>query len=157
MLTPTQQTTLATALRASVVPEVVAALAVRNDVALAAWCNTITTTDAWNANMDANALFDAGDLTKFDNLSASKREAWRLMLDFAPYDFGKPSPRKAIQDIWGDIESVAVLQACTRKATNAEVILGGSSETRNTVTALDLEYDGLLYVDDVSIALNLNP
>jgi hypothetical protein len=47
-----------------------------------------------------------------------------------------------------------ILQSCTRKCMNGELMLGGNSETRNTVTALDLNIEGPFSVDDVSDALN---
>jgi hypothetical protein len=107
--------------------------------------------------MPSADLFDAMDVTKFDGLSAGKRDAWRLMLDFAPIDFTKIKTRKGVQDVWGDTDSVAVLQACRRKATVAEVTLGGETKTTNTVSALKLNWEGTLSYTDVGIALNANP
>lgn len=157
MLTETQETTLAVALKAETNPTVVAALAIRNDVALAEWCNALSTTDAWNDAMTSGLLFEASDITKFDGLTAGKRDAWRMMLDFAPIDMSRQKNRKAAQDVWGSTDSVAVLQACTRKATNAEKYLGGTSTTTNTVAALRLNWTGTLSHGDVSHALNTNP
>lgn len=157
MLTETQETTLAVALKAETNPTVVAALAIRNDVALAEWCNALSTTDAWNDTMTSGLLFEASDITKFDGLTAGKRDAWRMMLDFAPVDMSRQKNRKAVQDVWGNTDSVAVLQACTRKATNAEKYLGGTSATTNTVAALRLNWTGTLSHGDVSHALNTNP
>ena len=154
MLTDGQMQTLAAALRAETDQTVVAALAVRNDVALTAWCNSASTVDAWNEAMGARELFEATDVTKFDGLTAGKRDAWRLLLEFAPIDFTRQKMRKAVQDAWGNTDSVAVLQACTRKATQGEVYLGGSDATTNTVTAKKLNYSGSISLDDVSNALN---
>lgn len=157
MLTDAQMTTLATHIRASTDPAVVAALAIRNDVLLAELYNAATATDAWRSTMAAADLFDATDVTKFDGLSAGKREAWRLMLDFAPVDMSKVKTRKAAQDVWGNTDSIPVLEACRRKATQAEVALGGESKTTNTVTALKLEWEGTLSYTDVGVALGANP
>jgi hypothetical protein len=157
MLTTEQATTLAAHIRANTAPAVVAALEIRNDVLMAELYNATTTTDAWISSMPSADLFDAMDVTKFDGLSAGKRDAWRLMLDFAPIDFTKGKTRKGVQDVWGNTDSVAVLQACRRKATVAEVTLGGETKTTNTVSALKLNWEGTLSYTDVGIALNANP
>lgn len=154
MLTNTQMQTLATALRTETDPAVVAAMAIRNDVYLAEWCNATSAVDAWQSAMTNRLLFEAGDVTKFDGLSAGKRDSWKLMLDFAPIDFSRNKMRKAVTDIWGNTDSVAVLQACTRKATNAENYLGGNSATENTVAALKLKWSGMLSYNEISDVLN---
>ena len=153
-LNQTQMQTLASALRAETNVNVVAAMSVRNDVFLTQWCNTAGSSDAWNPAMDSKSLFEASDITKFDNLTAGKRDAWRVMLDFAPIDFSRNKMQKAAKDIWGVADSVAVLQACVRKATNGEAYLGGTSATENTVTALKLSVPGNLSLDDISNSLN---
>lgn len=154
MLTDAQLQTLAAALRAETDQTVVAAMAIRNDVALTAWCNGASTVDAWNGAMGARELFEATDVTKFDGLTAGKRDAWRLLLEFAPIDFTRQKLRKAVQDAWGNTDSVAVLQDCRRKATRGEAYLGGNDATTNTVTAKKLNYSGSISLDDVSNALN---
>lgn len=157
MLTSAQQTALANGLKAETNAQVVAALAIRNDVFLAQWCNTAGTSDAWNPEMGESDLFQAMDITKFDNLTAGKRDAWRLMLDFTPLDCARNANRKAILDIWGSTDSVTVLNACVRKATNAEKYIGGTSATTNTVTALKLNWYGEMDFMTVAQALNANP
>jgi hypothetical protein len=157
MLTPAQETDLVNALKASTDPVLAPLVVARDNVLISEWLNTLSNTSAWNEAMTANALFEAMDVTKFDTVAAGKRDAWRLFLDFAPHDFGKPAIRKVIEDVWGTADGVAVLQACTRKATNGEVMLGGSVETRNTVSATDLNKEGPFSVNDVSVAFNNNP
>jgi hypothetical protein len=154
MLNQTQMQTLAAALRAEQNVDVVAAMSVRNDVFLTQWCNTAGSSDAWNPALSSKLLFEASDIGKFDNLTAGKRDAWRMMLDFAPIDFARNKMRKAVTDTWGATDSVAVLQACVRKATNGESYLGGTSATENTVTALKLSVPGNLSIDDISNSLN---
>lgn len=156
-LTTAQETALAAHIRANTTPAVVAALAIRNDVELARLYNLASATDAWQSAMSGRDLFEATDVTKFDGLTAGKRDAWRLLLTFAPVNMSRQKNRKAAQDVWGNTDSVAVLQACTRKATVAESALGGNSATTNTVTALKLNWEGSLSVDEVSYALNRNP
>lgn len=154
MLTDTQQQTLAAALRAETNATVVAAMAIRNDVYLAEWCNAASAVDAWQPAMTNRLLFEAGDVTKFDGLSAGKRDSWKLLLEFAPIDFSRNKMRKAVTDIWGNTDSVAILQACTRKATNAENYLGGNSATENTVTALKLKWTGTTSYSEIGEILN---
>lgn len=123
---------------------------------IAEWYNQLTDTDAWMSSVDSRTLYEAMDITKFDNLSsAGKRDAWRLMLDFAPADMTRVKQRKAVQDIWGNTDSVAILEAVRRKATKAEVVLGGSTVTTNTVSALKLNWEGSLSGDDVALALSV--
>lgn len=149
-----QMQTLATALRAEQDATVVAALAIRNDVVLTEWCNSLSTVDAWNQAVSSRDMFEAMNITKFDNVTAGKRDAWRVMLDFAPIDFTRQKMRKAVEDVWGAADGVAVLQAFVRKATRAEKYLGGTDATTNTVTAKKLNYTGTVSLDDVSNALN---
>ena len=156
MLTDAQETILAAHIRASQDAAVVAAVAIRNDVELARLYNLASASDAWKVAMSGRDLFEATDVTKFDGLAAGKRDAWRLLLNFAPVDMTRQKNRKAAQDVWGNSDSVAVLQACIRKATVAEAALGGNSATTNTVSALKLNWEGTLSTDDVSYALNRN-
>lgn len=154
MLTETQKQTLAAALRAETNQTCVNALAIRNDVALAEWCNSASAQDAWSPALTGKLLFEASDIGKFDNLTAGKRDAWRMMLDFTPLDFRRNKLRKAVVDTWGTTDSVAVLKACTRKATNAEIYFGGNSATENTVSALKLNWFGILNYNEISDVLN---
>jgi hypothetical protein len=153
-LTDTQLQTLATALRAETDANVVNYLANRMDVQLAEWCNTASASDAWNPAMTGGALFEATNVVKFDNILAGKRDAWKLMLDFTPLDMGRNKLRLAVIDVWGDADCIAVLQACTRKATNGEKYLGTTTVTEKTVTALKLTVPGQISISDVSSSLN---
>jgi hypothetical protein len=157
MLTDAQKTTLAAALRSSAVPAVVAAVAARDDNALATWLNTATATVAWTPNVSKQDHFEATDVAKFDNLTAGKRDAWVLMQNNAPLDLSRQKNRKATLDVWGAADSVAVLQAFTRFATNGELIFGGADDTTNTVTGKKLNVPGSIFQPEVSDALNRNP
>jgi hypothetical protein len=154
MLTDPQMQTLATALRAEQNASVVAALAIRDDITLTAWVNAASTTSAWSPAMSERDLFEATNVTKFDGLTAGKRDAWRLMLSNSPIDMSRQKMRGAVQDTWGNTDSIAVLQACTRFATNGEMYLGSSDATTNTVTAKKLNVPGLISLNDVSASLN---
>jgi len=151
---PTQQQALAAGIRAETNSACVAALAERNDVAMEQWVNAASTTDAWNPVITSRELFEASDVAKFDNLTAGKRDAWTRFESFAPHDMARNKLRVAIVDTWGTTNSVSILQACTRKATNGEKYLGGTSATENTVTALKLTAPGIIPLNEISKALN---
>lgn len=154
MLTDAQKATLATYLRASVNPTLAPLVTARNDVGIAAWLNTATATDAWQPSVTRAMHFEATDVAKYDNLTAGKRDAWRLMQDNAPLDLSRNKLRKATLDVWGVTDSVSVLQAFVRKATNGELVFGGNDDTTNTVTAKKLDVPGTISQPEVSDALN---
>ena len=153
-MTEEQLVLLAAGIRAETNQTCVDALAIRNDVAMTEWINGNSAQDAWNPSMSSGLLFEATNVAKFDGLTAGKRDAWRLMLDFAPVDMSRNKVRKAVVDAWGNADSVAVLASCTRKATNGEKYLGGNSATENTVTAWKLAVPGNIGMNEISTALN---
>ena len=152
MLTTQQQTTLVNALLASTNTTLAPLVLARDNVLIADYLNQLSTTDAWGESVGNDILFDAMDFTKFDTLTAGKRDAWALFLQYAPFDFGRNRFRKAVADIWGNTDSVPILELCRRKATNGELIFGGTTKITNTVSGLDLNFEGNISVDDVSIA-----
>lgn len=157
MLTTDQQQILAAAVRANTDPIIVAALSGRQDDTIRDYYNLVSDTNCWLANVDSNVLFEATPITNFDNLSAGKRDAWKLMIDKAgrsPLDFGRQKLRNAVLDIWAPAQANAILTACTRKATIGELLFGGVEETAGSVTATDLVLEITLTTDDVSNALN---
>lgn len=161
-LNTSQLQTLAQHIRANTAPAVVAALSIRDDQSIRDWYNGASTTDVWSQARSGQDLFDATPITNFDGLSAGKRDAWRLMIeraDVMPADFGRPRNRNAVIDIWPAAQATSILQACTRKATRAELVFGGASETATVtggtnVTAMDLAVEGELTLNEVSAALN---
>ena len=153
-MTEEQLVLLAAGIRAETNQTCVDALAIRNDVAMTEWINGNSAQDAWNPSMSSGLLFEATNVAKFDGLTAGKRDAWRLMLDFAPVDMSRNKVRKAVVDAWGNADSVAVLASCVRKATNGEKYLGGNSATENTVTAWKLAVPGNIGMNEISTALN---
>ena len=153
-MTDAQLQTLAAAIRAETNQACVDALAIRNDVAMEQWVNAASAQSAWNPSMSGVALFEATDVTKFDGLVAGKREAWKLMLQFAPINFGKQKFRKAVTDAWGTTDSKAILTDCTRPATNGEKYLGGTVVTENTIAARKLNFSGNIAIGEISNALN---
>lgn len=153
-LTNAQRTAVRNGINAETDASIVTARTIRDDVTLTAWCNGASATDAWINNADSRTIFEAMDITKFDALTAGKRAAWDLMMRNAPLDFGRNKLRAAIVDVWGATDSVAVLTALREKATRAEVYIGGTNKTTNTVAGLDRDFFGVLSVNDVSQAMN---
>ena len=155
MLTPAQKTTLKAALHAEPDAGVQTALAIRDDMSLYTWVNSLSTTDAWRASMSKRDLFEATNITQFDTISAGKRDVWLLMLDNTPIDFRRNKMRSSIEDVWGQVNSVPILQSCIDKATRGQIYLGGTSRTTNAVTALDRNYAESISLTEVSESLNL--
>lgn len=158
MLDSTQLVTLKNHIVANMDPDVVAALSIRNDIELARLYNLPTTTVAWMKAASRQNIFEAMDLTLFDGVSAGKRDAWRMLMDNVPIDFGRNPMRKAVTDVWSaqtQGQRDALLTALTEFATVAEDALGGATKTTGGVTALDRNWKGLLGHPDISAALNL--
>jgi hypothetical protein len=153
-LTPAQRVTIRDSINVETAPAVVAARAIRDDYAISDWCNSPSATDAWIASVSGKALFEAMDITKYDSLTAGKRDSWSLMLSNVPLDMGRNKLRSAVVDVWGSTDSVSVLQAMREKATNCQMYLGGTSKTTNTVTGLDRIWSGTVSGNDMSAILN---
>lgn len=151
-LTNAQKTTLRNAIATE--PSLAVAYASRDDTAIANWCNSASTTDAWMSSADSKTLFEASNITKYDGLTAGKRAAWDRIERYAPLDFGRNKLRTAVVDVWGTVDSVAVLQALREKATNCQVQLGGPVKTTQTVSAIDRAWSGFLSPYDISRLLN---
>lgn len=153
MLTDAQLQTLKTAIAAETDPEFVTYRTNGQTTLMADWYNQPSSTSAWHNNADRTVLFEATNIVKFDTLSGGKRDAWRLLMDNTPVDFGRNKLRKAVEDIWGVTDSVAVLQGVTEFATRAQALFGGNVKTTNTVVALDRDFEGFLSSQDISAAL----
>ncbi len=154
-MTPAQRATFAAAVAAETDAGLVACRTVRDDVCIQSFYNAPTTTKAWREAVPAQTVFEAMNLTNFDALSAGKRDAWRLMLDFAPLDFSRNKIRKAVSDVWAvAADRDAILNAATEFATRFELVFGGTPATEGTVTALKRALLGPVSLSDVSNALN---
>jgi hypothetical protein len=134
---------------------VIDALAVRNDVAITNWYNQASTTDAWRVAVPKEDLFEQMPIATFDGLTAGKRQAWQIMLDCSPVNFGLANMRKGVLDIWAASDANAILSsACVEKALRGEIVFGGESKTSGTVTAIKRNFIGTISLNDVSNALN---
>lgn len=155
-LTEVQQQTLAAHIRTNTDPAVAAALAVRNDMALADWYNQPATPaqSAWRIAVTDRELFEAMTQTIYDGLSAGKRDSWALFLQFAPADMSRPALRAAVLDVWPATPANVILNASIEPLRRVEAIFGGTPTTSGTVTAVRRNYVGPIHYNDVSDALN---
>ena len=159
-MTPAQLAVLAEGLRASVVPEVIAALQIRNDMALAAWCNSPSTFIVWRNQVHQDEIMQNGfDWVRVDNLSVGKARIWEWMFANTERTINpsKPNVRAGIDECWkGTAADLAVRAAvyvhCKRAATHAERMF--ATGTGTDAQPGSLVYDGLVALNDVSVALN---
>lgn len=155
MLTSQQYLDLAAAIIAD--PNLVVFRTEGNDGGIVDYYNALTTTNAWSTNVSSRTLDEGADYATFDSVVAGKRDAWALFLQYAPRDLSKNKNRKTVTDVWGNATAgsaaEAILNACTRKATRAEVLFGGATASTGTVSALKLNWEGRITNDDVVRAL----
>ena len=94
-------------------------------------------------------MFEAMNISTYDAVSAGKKESWQLMLSMAPIDMTRGGMRKGVLDIFVTVDANAMLAAFTEKASRAEEIIGGSSPTTGTVTALKRDWVGDVLAADL--------
>jgi len=108
---------------------------------------------AWITSVPVENADDAPSYSTFDALAAGKRDSWGFFLA-RPRDFTRAKVRQWITDVWGNAtagsNSEAILQAGTEKASRAEVIIGGTTRTTGTVSALDRTMIGDLSLNDIA-------
>jgi hypothetical protein len=107
---------------------------------------------AWSTAVDPKDMDDAPDYTTFDAISAGKRDSWGFLLARSR-DFTRNKVRTWIADVWGaataNSNSEKILQAGLVNATQLEVIIGGTTKTTGTVSAIDRTYIGGITVQEV--------
>jgi len=141
--------TIIAALRTSVDQTVKQALLDYDHKALAKWCNDATSTKAWTVSVSKRDMFEAMNISTYDAVSAGKKESWQLMLSMAPLDFSRGGMRKGVLDIFVAADANAMLASFTENASQLEVLIGGSSTTTGTVTALKRGFVGVVEVSDL--------
>lgn len=158
-LTNAQKNTLKNDILTSVDPVIIAARGNgadigRDDTTLAAIYNAkaVPTTKAWMTAVYRDDMFGAMNIAKYDNLTAGKRDSWRMMCDYSPVSFAKAKLRKAVTDIWGAVDAAVILDNFTENASRAEVLFGGNTATESTVTALVRNWTGTITIDDLGQA-----
>lgn len=153
-----QRAAIKSAAQASADPAMQTAIATRNDTEIARLLNVLTASNAWKEAITSTELFQAMDITLFDGLSAGKREAWRLMLDFAPLDFRLNENRKAVVDVWTSTMAQTLLPLCLRKMTLAETYvtpdIPANRATTATIVGVKATWNGQITTDDVGRMFN---
>jgi hypothetical protein len=157
-LTRSQATTLRAAILAE--PALAAALAIRNDTAIANYCNAAASPvqKAWKTVYTGIELFEAATITDYMARSDVERQAFDLLESVGVMDPSRNKIRNAIAEIFsGSTNSNSrtnILNDMTRNATWAEVRLGGTEATTSDVTAWRLNWDGVLTPIEISTLLN---
>lgn len=157
-LTVQQKSTLRTAIFAE--PALAAALAVRDDQTIAAYCNAgaSPTQKAWRKAVPAKDMFDATVVVEYIARSAAERQGYDLLMTMAPVDASRAKIRNAVADIFSGATNstsrVAVLTAMTENASWCEVKLGGANATTDTVTAWKRNWTGDVQPAQISDLLN---
>jgi hypothetical protein len=154
-MTPNELTTLAAAIRASTDPDVVAALAIRNDVGLADLYNRDSTFVVWRSAVPPEEYREAIVWADCDALSAAKARSWEWLTGAMtlPLDTTKANVRAGLADVWPvGTTRTQLLAACKRYATQAEALFATGSGTSGTPGTL--VWEGMLGHWDVSEALN---
>lgn len=163
-LSNAQATTLVLALRASADATVVTALQQGDGEKLLKWCNQAASpaVKAWVTAVQPVDSDEASDWASFDTLQAGKRDSWIGAFLTRPRDFSKAKVRKWVTDVWGNATAGSaaekILQAGQVNCTNAEIILGGTTDTTtNAVTGRDLTWRGPVGLEELGLALARNP
>lgn len=162
-LTPAQTTTVVAAIKASSEPTIVAALAVRDDGAIADWLNTAVTPThyVWRTSYSPEQIRAAMTVNlgtaQLDALTAGKRDAllWFIGSTLNPSD---PAVVTTLDDFCGSQNTLkaSLLNGAKRAATVCEKLLAtggnGALATPGTMT-----FEGSVSLNEVSQALNANP
>ena len=164
MLTDAQMTTLAAAIRASTDPTVVAALSIRNDVALTDWCNSDSTFVVWKTKATQDELMSLSgfEWAQIDNLTTGQAGIWEWLFsnNEKAINPSKSQIRAGISECWkGTAAKVAVatavLDGCKRFASMVESMFATGTGTNAIPGALIVT--GPVSLTEVSTALNRNP
>jgi hypothetical protein len=115
--------------------------------------NSLSAQRAWLTAAPVDAIDDAPSYTDFDGLTAGKRDSWALFLRTAR-DFTRNKVRAWVTDVWGSATANSnaekILLAGTTFATAAQVVIGGTTRTTGTVSALDRTWADQVTVQDLN-------
>lgn len=144
---------LVIALRASTDATVIGLLSSRNYGGLTEWLNNVSATKAWMGAATKRDLFESMNVASYDSVPSGKKDAWKMMMDFAPIDFARLKMRKAVLDIFVITDANDALASLTEWATNAEALIGGDSATSGTTTAIKRKWIGIIELAELKAAL----
>lgn len=158
-LSAAQRTTLAAHIRANTDPDVVAALATRNDTELTRLYNLDSGFYAWRPSIDVDEYREALDWTEVDNLTAGKARIWEWVTGqmTRALESGKANVRAGLAQCWAANSTTRtnLLAIAKRFATVAEEVFATGTGTENTPG--DLVFEGSVTTTDIGRALNENP
>lgn len=154
----TQRETLAAHIRASADPDVVAALAIRNDTELARLYNLDSTFYVWRTRIDPDEYREAMDWTEVDNLTAGKARIWEWITQGMTLhiDASRQNVRAGLNNAWNNTDTkTALLAIASRFATVCEQIFATGTGTEASPGTMD--WEGAVTIGDIGRALNENP
>lgn len=158
MLTEQQSVALAAAIRASSDPVVVAALAIRNDVALTDWCNADSTFVVWKTKVTVEEVGNKINGTELAGLTSLNHTRLQTVVALSQNGVNPSlADRRAFfDDIFsgagGAITRANLLALWKRLATNAERVFCTGTGT-DPAPGL-LVFEGRVSISEVSSALN---
>lgn len=155
-MTIEQMQTLAAHIRANTDPDVVAALAIRNDVLMAELYNTSSSFIVWKTAVMPEEYREAIVWTEVDGLTAGKARIWEWVTQnmTAAINASSANVRQGLADCWAanSVTRGQMLAIAKRAASLAESIFATGDGT--TAVPGTLVYEGSVPVDTISISLN---
>jgi len=158
-LTTAQRTTLAAHIRASVDPDVVAALAIRNDTEMTRLYNLDSAFVVWRSSVPPSEYRDAIVWTEVDGLTVGKARIWEWVTEnmTIPINTSSANVRQGLADAFAQNTTTRanLLAIAKRNATVAESLFAAGTGT--TQTPGTLGFEGSITIEDVGRSLNDNP
>lgn len=156
MLTAEQLAILKTNIESSTDQEIIDALAIRNDNAIAEYYNRESTFVVWRSRVSVEEYRDALVWTEVDQLTTGAARIWDWITAHMqlPIESGKPEIRQGIADAWGSNTTTRanLLAVAKRLATKAEALF--STGTGTDANPGGLVFEGTLTSNDIARALN---
>ena len=158
-LTTAQRVSLANHIRSNTDPDVVAALAGRNDTELARLYNLNSSFVVWRTNISPEEYREAINWTEVALLTDGQARIWEWVTQSmtAPIDASSANVRQGLSDTFaaGTSTRTDMLQVAKRFSNIGEQIF--ASGTGSNVSPGTLGFEGVITIDDIGRALNENP
>jgi hypothetical protein len=158
-LTDAQYTTLANHIRSNTDPDVVAALAIRNDTELARLYNLDSSFYVWRSSVTPDEYRGAMVWTEVDTLNAGNARIWEWVTNYftGNLDASDANVRQGIADAFGagTTTRANLLALGKRLASVYETVFSTGTGAENDPGIAVVE--GVVSVNDISKALNNNP
>lgn len=162
-LDASQRATLKAAILAETDPTVTAALAIRNDVAIANWYNAASTFIVWKTSITRKEMHNAYVWTEMDSFTnGAKQFQFNLLISEGTVNPSDANVRQGFQDIFSGAglatTRAALIALAKRAATKAEALFATGTGTDGSPGTLGVNangyVEGALSYNDVSLALN---